>query len=376
MNILIGADFVPTDTNEQYFINGDAECLLGEELCQLLKSADYRIFNLEVPLTDTATPISKCGPNLIAKTATVELFKRLHINLFTIANNHIMDQGINGYKSTVQTLNSSAINHVGCADCLHDAVKPYIFRIDGRIIGVYVCAEHEFSIATETSAGANPFNPLESPDHVLELKKQCDYVIVLYHGGKEHYRYPSPDLQKTCRKFIDKGADLVVCQHSHCIGCEEKYNGGTIVYGQGNFLFDYSKSEYWKTGLLIQIDEEFEVSYIPIMKEKNRVRKATESEAESILGEFDKRSELIKQPGLLEEKYERFADEMINNYLLEFLGKRHFLFKVANKLFGKYCVKWRIRNKYQRKNMLALQNFIECESHRELLLTGIKRYEK
>lgn len=48
MNILIGADFVPTDTNEQYFINGDAEYLLGEKLCQLLKSADYRIFNLKV----------------------------------------------------------------------------------------------------------------------------------------------------------------------------------------------------------------------------------------------------------------------------------------------------------------------------------------
>ena len=44
----------------------------------------------------------------------------------------------------------------------------------------------------------------------MELKKQCDYVIVLYHGGKEHYRYPSPYLQKVCRKIVDKGADIVV----------------------------------------------------------------------------------------------------------------------------------------------------------------------
>ena len=68
----------------------------------------------------------------------------------------------------------------------------------------------------------------------------CNSII---NGGKEHYRYPSPDLQKICRKFIDKGADLVVCQHSHCIGCEEKYNHGTIVYGQWNFLFDRSNIE-------------------------------------------------------------------------------------------------------------------------------------
>lgn len=42
------------------------------------------------------------------------------------------------------------------------------------------------------SAGANPFDVLESFDDVQALKEHCDYVIVLYHGGKEFYRYPSP----------------------------------------------------------------------------------------------------------------------------------------------------------------------------------------
>ena len=63
-------------------------------------------------------------------------------------------------------------------------------------IGIYACAENEFTIATDTTAGANPFDPFESLDHIQNLKRSCDYVIVLYHGGKEHYRYPSPYLQK------------------------------------------------------------------------------------------------------------------------------------------------------------------------------------
>ena len=81
---------------------------------------------------------------------------------------------------------------------------------EGKKIGIYACVEHEFTVATEKESGANPIDLLETPDHIVELKKQCDYVIVLYHGGKEQYRYPSPNLQKTCRKLVEKGADLVV----------------------------------------------------------------------------------------------------------------------------------------------------------------------
>ena len=33
------------------------------------------------------------------------------------------------------------------------------------------------------------------------------------------------------------GADVVLCQHSHCIGCYEQYEGAHILYGQGNFHF-------------------------------------------------------------------------------------------------------------------------------------------
>ena len=52
MNILIGADIVPTSSNTDLFAAGDIQILLGEELKNLLWNADYRIFNLEVPFTD------------------------------------------------------------------------------------------------------------------------------------------------------------------------------------------------------------------------------------------------------------------------------------------------------------------------------------
>ena len=81
MNILIGADFVPTKSNTEYFEKGNVGHLFGEQLAGVLKSADYRIFNLETPLTDQASPISKCGPNLIAPTSAINGYKATGIDL-------------------------------------------------------------------------------------------------------------------------------------------------------------------------------------------------------------------------------------------------------------------------------------------------------
>lgn len=195
---IIGADLVPTESNISLFARADVETLIGDDIKKLLNSADFTMFNLEVPLTDLSTPIKKCGPNLIAPTKTIAGLKAINPHFFTLANNHILDQGEQGLKSTIALLDKYGIAYAGAGKDLASAAKPYIFELDGKKIGVYCCAEHEFTIATETTPGANPFDPLNSLDHVIELKGKCDYVIVLYHGGKEHYRYPSPYLQKVC----------------------------------------------------------------------------------------------------------------------------------------------------------------------------------
>lgn len=373
MSIFIGADFIATPTNYDLFSSGDAETLFGSELKVLLDSGKYRIFNLELPLTDGDTPLQKNGPCLKAPVTTVNGYTAVNVDLFTVANNHIMDQGREGLASTIAVLDSKGIAHVGAGDSIKDAEKPHIFEYEGKKIGVYACVEHEFSVITESSSGANPYDPLVSFDRVSELKASCDRVIVLYHGGKEYYRYPSPDLQKVCRRFIDKGADLVVCQHSHCIGCEEAYNGGTIVYGQGNFLFDKSEHECWQTALLIKLEGEFKPTYIPVVREKNKVRLASSETAEEILDGFKKRSEEIKQDGFVDRKYSEFAESRFYSYMSCFSGsvQRNVFYRVIDKLSGGKLSRASYDRRYGVKALLGLKNFIECEAHRELIIRVI-----
>lgn len=328
------------------------------------------MFNLEVPLVDKEDKIFKCGPNLIAPTSTINGIKKLDPSLISLANNHILDQGEEGLHSTIKLLKENGIPYIGVGENLKEANKGYILEKFGKKIGVYSCAEIEFTIATDNSCGANPFDSFESLDYIEKLRKECDYLIVLYHGGKEHYRYPSSYLQKVCRKISEKGADLIVCQHSHCIGCYEEYNNSTIVYGQGNFIFDDSESEYWQTSLIINLDIEnnYKVSYIPIRKNKNVVSLAMGEDKKKILEEFNNRSKEILEENFIENNYKEFSMEMLDGYLYNFCGMNKWLRRIDKYIFKKYFFK----KIYNAKKLIALQNFIECEAHRELLLKGIK----
>ncbi len=370
VSLLIAADLVPTKSNYDLFMSGKIDALIGPNLVKVLEDADLRIFNLETPLTDEVKPIIKCGPNLFAPTAAIHGIIALNPTVIGLANNHILDQDEQGLFSTIKVLKHANIAFVGAGANLNEASRPYVVERECGRIGIYACAEHEFSIATEDTPGANPFDSLESLDHIVSLKAECDFVIVLYHGGKEHYRYPSPYLQKICRKMVRKGADLIICQHSHCIGCYEEYEGSTIIYGQGNFIFDYDDSEFWQTSLLLKVNisDRLYVDYIPIMKSGNGVRLADKQEAKDILFSYQQRSMDIVKAGFIEQKYEQFAVENYLLYMRCFAGFGKWLSRLDRRLFNG----WLTRNKYNKKQFLALQNFIECEAHRELILKFLK----
>lgn len=356
MKILIGADVVPTDSNIDLFIKGDAEAIVGKDMKKVLDQADFRIFNLELALYNKETPITKAGPNLKAPVETINGYKALKVDLLGISNNHVVDHGYDGFVSTVNTIDAAGIGRVGGGFTKEEAAKPYIIEKEGKKIGVYACCEHEFSWITDYGFGSNGFDALDSLDEIANLKSKTDYVIVLYHGGKEHYRYPSPYLRKVCRKIVEKGADLVLCQHTHCVGTEENYKNGKIVYGQGNFIFaKESPFDTWYTGILVSLDiteKDVKIEYIPYEMTKTGIEKSYNPE---ILESFYKRSEEIKQNGFIEERFVELADKTLEGrylqHILGYMPEKTYVFERGTALLG----------------------FAECEVHRECLLTGIRK---
>lgn len=349
LSLIIGADICPTKNNIHLFENGDAKSIVGAEILNILQNVDFRIFNLECPLIDEGEPIPKSGAHLSAKTTVINGIKMLNPSLLTLANNHTMDYGEQGLKSTIECLQKNDIPFVGVDS------NEFILEKNGIKIGIYVCAEHEFGIESTY------FDPLETPDKIFEFKRKCNYLAVLYHGGKEYYRYPSPLLRKRFKKMAEKGANIVIAQHTHCIGCQEKYNNSTLVYGQGNFIFKKHKNEFWNSSLLIKIEateNDFSVEYIPVSEN---------DDCKKVLADFETRSKQIQEVGFIENEYRKFASKYIDDYLLIASGNFTLASRGIRKLFKKNIVRYF----YSKQRLLHLQNSLQCEAHSELFLSGL-----
>lgn len=368
--ILIAGDIFPAESNVDLFIKADAVKLLGNELYDRLKAFDYRIFNLEGPLISRSSEISKSGPNLGSDDRAINGFAAMQVDCLSLANNHILDHGQEGLQNTVKVITKSHINYTGAGANLKEAAIPHVFNCGNKKIGLLSCADTEFNIATEHTAGAYPYDPLEIFENIKDLSLTADYVIVLFHGGVEHYEYPTPLLQRICRKMVESGANIVITQHSHCIGAMEKYRDSTIVYGQGNFLFDYGKQESAKTGLLIVIDtDNFKIELVPVEKKSGLVRIAGETMAKRILLRLDERSAKICHRQFVIDNYKQHAEKNITNFYRTSIGIIYYfpLFWLANKISGnKLLVKC-----FGIRQQLHLLNAIRCDAHRELIISGL-----
>lgn len=319
MKLLIGGDVVPTSSNERYFTDGDIKTLFGKT-CDLAKQADRVLINLECALTNSDNAIAKFGPNLKANPSCVKALKNYGVTDVMLSNNHTFDFGIAGLDETVKTLEREGINYTGIGENDTDSRKPYIIEKDGEKVGIIDVCEHEYSYALPDRKGTNPFDPFLTMQDIRELKKKTDYLIVIYHGGKEHCHYPSPRVYNLCREMVNNGADAVLTQHSHCIGCYEEFNGGHILHGQGNFCFYYKNvPESWYTGFLVELDtkNKSKIQLYPFVIGETGVSLAEGKDYDDIMSAFYARNEELKT-GKWKDGWHEFCESKKEQYLKAF----------------------------------------------------------
>ena len=300
MKLLLLGDVSPTVATAPLFQRKEIDTLFTDTL-SLFRAADYRVCNLECAITESDEGIKKFGPCLKSPPETAEVLREIGMDLCGLSNNHVYDYGTKGARDTIALLEKNGIAYTGFGENYEDSRKNFIIERDGKKIAVIAVCEHEYSYAIENRMGSRPFDEYDTMEDVRRAKATCDRVVVMYHGGKEFCEYPSPRLRKLCRALVKNGADVVLCQHSHCIGCYEKFMGGHILYGQGNFHFAKllavggKNAELWSKCLAVMYDTETgEIAFHPVGMSGEGIACIKGAEGARVMQDFLARSKKLE----------------------------------------------------------------------------------
>lgn len=215
---------------------------------KIIGESDLVIGNLESPLIEKE---NKLKDTFYGDPSFTLFFNQCGINVLTIANNHIMEQGDKGFDKTIQCIKDAGLGVVGIVE--NHRSKILYKEIRGTCIAIAGFSD----VDLHKIENNNRFAVL-SKENVLytldEMKQHnADIKILCLHWGDEYVHIPSPEQREMAYLFIDAGADIIAGHHPHVIQPYAKYKNGHIFYSLGNFMFDYLHSKMVRSGMVAHI---------------------------------------------------------------------------------------------------------------------------
>lgn len=237
---------------EAYAENGEAYNFapIYENVRYLVESADVAILNQETIISESNEVRGANGGALLFNSPpeVADAVIDLGFDVFTMANNHLLDFGASALEESINFWNQKAeendLTVLGAYLNEEDANNIRVREVNGVKIAFLAYAEH-----------INGFDfPYDSPLRVVmnyeedvierqikEASQIADAVIVSAHWGVEDTNIVSDDRIELANKMVNWGADVVLGCHTHTAETMEwiERDDGTkgfVYYSMGNFV--------------------------------------------------------------------------------------------------------------------------------------------
>lgn len=370
MKIIIGGDFTTQYRGLKSLLDEKA---FSPTIIEHFHNTDYTILNLESPVADEfCSPINKVGPCLKTSEEAITFLKRSGIHAVTLANNHFFDYGRKAVNKTIECLTNEDIDYVG-GGRTNEELRNLLYKQIGneRIVILNYC-EKEFSI--QDGIGSNHLNPISVFYDIQKAKKNADIIIVITHGGHEHYQLPSPRMQELYRYIVDLGANIVINHHQHCYSGYEKYHNGTIFYGLGNFFFDDKTLKgNWNEGFYVELEitnhqiVDYKLfPYIQCTTKEATVNLMNKTEKEKFMSNIMDLNSIISDNTKLKESFNHYCESKAKGYTIDFTP-------YSNRYLKALCKRGFLPSFFSYKRKKIALNDIQCESHRDIMLYALKK---
>lgn len=196
-------------------------------------------FEASVPKVHEPTP-SMVMKFSVAK-ENLDLLSKAGFTHFSLANNHTLDYGIEGYQNTVSELGQLGLVTGGYPVNLSSSSVSYIETDDGIVGIVFINATFAYP------------DKASWKKYIDWAESNCDLTIAYIHWGDEYELIHNEAQENLARALIDEGVDLIIGHHPHVIQDVGLYKDRLIFYSLGNLVFD----QYWNNdvseGLLLAL---------------------------------------------------------------------------------------------------------------------------
>jgi|LSQX01.2.fsa_nt_gb hypothetical protein len=216
-----------------------------------INASDFWIGNLECVISDNTN--AKVNLNTF-RIESKYFFNSPHLDLYSVANNHIMQHGSDAFESTLNNV-SEVSSYVGSKDKKH-----VIIEHEGQTYGILSFSLRHEVFFSPPLYWCNPeYSDIEREYNRI---KSANCKIAFIHWGNEFINYPNSEQKRQAHWLIDIGFDLVVGAHPHILQGFEKYKDKYIFYSIGNFLFNMSApSTKYSIILNVSFQEKISISY-------------------------------------------------------------------------------------------------------------------
>jgi poly-gamma-glutamate synthesis protein (capsule biosynthesis protein) len=232
------------------------------------------IGNLETSITESNDFWPGKGIHYRMHPLNTEILQKGGFDVFSLANNHVLDFGRKGLTDTITNLRKSNIGLVGAGENLDQAQSPFIkgCRATGSVTLVFGICHISAGVpkdwaATKSTSGVWLIQNSNEVIKIIKiyqnlLKQNKDkkfswvknvYVVVLAHWlGNWVDPKIDPDfplIQKWSHDLVSEcGVSLIHGTSTHHPLPVEFYKGSLIIYGSGDFINDYEGIEKEKKG--------------------------------------------------------------------------------------------------------------------------------
>lgn len=231
---------------------------LFDDTRDILKSADLTIGNLETVfggkfMDSVYTNIFGSYPVFSAPDAFGYALKNAGFNLLSTANNHALDQGVDGLKRNIDFLQSIGIDNFGTYKTLQERDTVLVREVNGIRFAflAYTFGTNNHHIPTGREYLVNLLNMSLIQQDIKKAREQADFVIIKPHMGYEYEPIVRDYIQTLAKMMLEAGADIIIAGHPHVVqpfGIVDIINAqtgearkGFIAYCLGNFMSSQTK---------------------------------------------------------------------------------------------------------------------------------------